>query len=58
VLGEHDRLVPRSSWDELSEQIPHAASHVVDGVGHYPQVENPALVVEILRNFFRSVDEA
>jgi pimeloyl-ACP methyl ester carboxylesterase len=46
IWGELDRLCPVAGADELAELLPAARITVLPGVGHTPQVEAPAVVVE------------
>ena len=51
VWGDHDRIIPLNHAHVAHEAIPNSRLEVMKGVGHYPQVEDPARFVEILRDF-------
>jgi pimeloyl-ACP methyl ester carboxylesterase len=42
IVGEHDALVPRESWQPLADQLPGVRTAVIAGAGHYPQIERAA----------------
>ena len=42
LQGDLDRLVPPSGVAQLAELQPHWPVHLLDGVGHVPQIEAPA----------------
>ncbi len=45
--------------DRFREAVPRAEVVLLpDGVGHYPQVEAPTLVLEAYLKFFRSLPDA
>lgn len=52
VWGSHDRLVPAAFARHVREWLPEAQQIVLDGCGHVPQVEHPALTTELLDGFF------
>lgn len=56
VRGAEDRLVPRAAWQDLAAQIPGAAAHLVDGAGHYPQIERPDTFTKIVSDFLAGLD--
>ena len=43
--------MPRSYVDELPENVTHWTEH--DSGGHFPAIEEPDLLVDDLRDFFR-----
>lgn len=52
LLGSEDRLVPRESWERLVAAVPGARSRVIDGAGHYPQIERAKEFTAVLLDFF------
>lgn len=55
LQGAHDRLVPPSGVRQLAALQPSWPVHVLDGVGHVPQAEAPALTAQLLLPFLRSL---
>ncbi len=51
VWGERDRIIPASHAYEAKRAIPHSRLEILPGVGHFPQVEQPAALAEIVRDF-------
>ena len=56
VWGDHDRIIPLHHAYLAHEAIPNSRLEVMEGVGHYPHVEEPARFVEILRDFLRTTE--
>ena len=56
VWGEHDRIIPLDHAYLAHEAIPNSRLDVMEGVGHYPHVEEPVRFVEILRDFLRTTE--
>jgi len=56
VWGDHDRIIPVNHAYKAHEAIPHSRLEVMEGVGHYPQVEEPVRFVEILSDFLRTTE--
>jgi pimeloyl-ACP methyl ester carboxylesterase len=54
ILGEHDRIVPRSTAEALRKLLPQCSLEIIDGVGHVPQEECPEAVVQLIRKFVRT----
>ena len=51
ILGAHDRIVPRSTAEALRNLLPQYRLEIIDGVGHVPQEESPAAVIQLIRKF-------
>lgn len=51
IIGEHDRIVPRSTAEALSKLLPQCRLEIIDGVGHIPQEESPEAVIQLIRKF-------
>jgi pimeloyl-ACP methyl ester carboxylesterase len=43
--------VPRSCWDNLAAQLPHATRLEFPHCGHYPQYTHPALMADAIGGF-------
>jgi len=56
VWGDHDRIIPVDHAYLAHEAIPNSKLEVMEGVGHYPHVEEPVRFVEILRDFLRTTE--
>jgi len=56
VWGDHDRIIPIDHAYLAHEAIPNSRLEVLEGVGHYPHVEEPVRFVEILRDFLRTTE--
>ncbi len=54
VHGACDRVIPRSTADELAAGLPRARLEVLDGIGHAPQLETPALTARLVEDFLAS----
>ncbi|QLL10466.1 alpha/beta fold hydrolase [Mycobacterium vicinigordonae] len=52
VEGRGDKLLPSGWAAEIAEQIGGARSVVIDGAGHCPQIEQSAVVNDLLLDFF------
>ena len=51
VWGADDRLVPSVYADEFSKRLARAWIHIITGAGHAPQLEHPAAVAGLVRDF-------
>jgi pimeloyl-ACP methyl ester carboxylesterase len=56
VWGDHDKIIPLVHAVQAHEALPNSRLEVMEGVGHYSHVEEPARFVEILRNFLRTTE--
>jgi len=54
VWGQKDRIIPLSHAYQALEAAPHSRLEIMPGVGHFPQSEDPATFVEILKDFLRT----
>jgi pimeloyl-ACP methyl ester carboxylesterase len=57
VEGGSDKLLPLGWAKEIADQIPGGRSAVVEAAGHCPQIEQSAIVNELLLKFLAGVDE-
>jgi pimeloyl-ACP methyl ester carboxylesterase len=51
VWGKEDRLVPPVYADEFVRRLPAARLQTVEGAGHAPHLEQPAVVARAVRDF-------
>jgi pimeloyl-ACP methyl ester carboxylesterase len=55
LQGREDRLVPHAGVRQLAALQPGWPVHVLDGLGHVPQVEDPLGTAELLLPFLRAL---
>lgn len=55
VWGKEDTTVPFALSERVRAMMPRATFHAIDGAGHVPHLERPALVHPLLIEFLRSV---
>jgi pimeloyl-ACP methyl ester carboxylesterase len=51
IWGREDRLAPVGHASAFARAAPHASVHVLEGCGHYPQIELPARVNALIGEF-------
>jgi pimeloyl-ACP methyl ester carboxylesterase len=51
IWGEQDRIIPVAHGYAAHEAVPGSRLEVLPGVGHFPHVESPNAVVDILDDF-------
>ncbi len=51
VWGDHDPIIPVSHAFEAHELMPDSRLEILEGVGHFPQVEAPEQLCEVLLDF-------
>ena len=56
VWGDRDRIIPLVHAYKAHEALPNSRLEVMEGVGHFPQVEEPVRFVEILVDFLRTTE--
>jgi len=54
VWGDQDKIIPVVHAYQAHDAIPNSRLEVIQGVGHFPHVEDPVRFVEILRDFLRT----
>ena len=54
VWGDRDRIIPLAHAYQAQEALPDSRLEVMEGVGHFPHVEDPVRFVEILVDFMRT----
>jgi pimeloyl-ACP methyl ester carboxylesterase len=56
VWGDQDKIIPVVHAAQAHEAIPNSRLEIMEGVGHFPHVEEPARFVEILTDFLRTTE--
>jgi pimeloyl-ACP methyl ester carboxylesterase len=51
IWGEEDRIIPVAHGYAAHEAVPGSRLEVLPGVGHFPHVESPSAVVDIIDDF-------
>jgi pimeloyl-ACP methyl ester carboxylesterase len=51
IWGDHDPIIPVTHAERAREAMPHSRVEILPGVGHFPQVEASAKVIELLSDF-------
>jgi pimeloyl-ACP methyl ester carboxylesterase len=51
IWGDQDRIIPVAHGYAAHDALPDSRLEVLSGVGHFPHVESPTAVVEILDDF-------
>jgi pimeloyl-ACP methyl ester carboxylesterase len=58
IWGRHDRLAPVEHAASFAAAVPQSRVHLLEGCGHYPQIELPAQVNEILEGALEEIRAA
>lgn len=58
AVGRLDGVVGYADQWELAQQLPHATFAMIDGAGHMAQIEQPRIVVELIRDWATKVQAA
>ena len=56
IWGSKDRIIPLSHAYQAHEAIPNSRLEIIDGVGHFPHVEEPLRFVELMLDFLQSTE--
>jgi hypothetical protein len=56
IWGEQDRIIPVAHGYAAHDAVPGSRLEVLAGVGHFPHVESPTAVVDILDDFIARRD--
>jgi hypothetical protein len=56
VWGAQDRIIPLVHAYRAHAAIPNSRLEVMEGVGHFAQVEEPIRFVEVLRDFLHTTE--
>jgi pimeloyl-ACP methyl ester carboxylesterase len=51
IWGDEDRIIPVAHGYAAHDALPDSRLEVLSGVGHFPHVESPTAVVDILDDF-------
>jgi pimeloyl-ACP methyl ester carboxylesterase len=57
IWGDHDRIIPVEHGYALHEARPGSRLEVLDGVGHFPHVERPSEVVDLIDDFINTTGQ-
>lgn len=57
IWGEEDRIIPVAHGYAAHDAVPGSRLEVLPGVGHFPHVESPAAVVDILDDFITTTGQ-
>jgi pimeloyl-ACP methyl ester carboxylesterase len=58
VWGRRDPLIPAHHGETAHEAMPGSELEIFDGVGHFPQLEDPVRFGRVLRTFIESTEPA
>ena len=58
IWGDEDPIIPVSHAERAREAMPHSRVEILSGVGHFPQVEASAQVIELLSDFVATTTPA
>ena len=58
IWGDQDRIIPVEHGYALEEMRPGSRLEVLPGVGHFPHVEKPGAVVDLLDDFITTTPQA
>jgi pimeloyl-ACP methyl ester carboxylesterase len=58
IWGDQDQIIPVAHAYAAHDARPESRVEVLEGVGHFPQVERPTEVVDLLDDFITSTSEA
>jgi hypothetical protein len=57
IWGDQDRIIPVAHGYAAHDAVPGSRLEVLAGVGHFPQVESPTAVAEVLGDFIATTGE-
>lgn len=58
IWGDDDKIIPVTHAEHARTAMPAARIEILEGVGHFPQVESPTKVIELLSDFIASTEPA
>jgi 3-oxoadipate enol-lactonase len=58
LVGEHDEATPPPMSHELAANLPQALLKIIPGCAHVPQLQSPALFLEMLGDFLPAANSA
>ena len=56
IWGDKDKIIPVSHGYAAHETLPGSRLEILPGLGHFPHVESPTAVVELLEDFIASTE--
>jgi pimeloyl-ACP methyl ester carboxylesterase len=56
IWGDRDRIIPVSHGYAAHEALPGSRLEILPGLGHFPHVESPTQVVELLEDFIATTE--
>ena len=56
VWGENDGIIPVEHAHAAHDAIPHSRLEILEGCGHFPHVQEPAHLVEVIRDFVKTTE--
>jgi pimeloyl-ACP methyl ester carboxylesterase len=57
IWGDHDRIIPVEHGYAVHEARPGSRLEVLEGVGHFPHVERPSQVVDLIDDFIDTTSQ-
>ena len=51
VWGDQDRILPPTHFPFARQTFPKASAHMFEGIGHMPQLEQPAAFADLVSDF-------
>jgi pimeloyl-ACP methyl ester carboxylesterase len=58
IWGEGDKMLPPRGAQLVLDALPQASHYLLPGCGHCPQVEQPDVVVDLLKKFDHTASPA
>ncbi|HET8930125.1 MAG TPA: alpha/beta fold hydrolase [Acidimicrobiales bacterium] len=58
IWGDDDKIIPVAHAEHAREAMPAARIEILEGVGHFPQIEVPTKVIELLSEFISGTEPA
>ncbi|MBS1848062.1 MAG: alpha/beta fold hydrolase, partial [Actinobacteria bacterium] len=58
IWGDADHIIPVAHADHARDAMPHARVEILEGIGHFPQVEAPDRVIGLLEDFLATTEPA
>jgi pimeloyl-ACP methyl ester carboxylesterase len=55
IWGDHDKIIPVAHGYAAHDAIPGSRLAVLPGLGHFPHVEDPTAVTDIIHEFVSTV---
>ena len=58
IWGDQDGIIPVDHGYAVAEARPGSRLEVLEGVGHFPHVERPSDVIDLIDDFISTTDQA